>query len=203
MKIPDELENWLDTHKISIYDLLCIAFVPRRTYMDVVNGIRSVAARQRLFLVTNLSMFQLTLVEMERYGEIKERKRAIKLDEKIALYFLNIWKENQKVPIGEERLVSGEKKSQDKIVLTSRLVKFIDSQKDTTQVVSQVSNNLQYLQNEIEGLMDLTPGAIKDYTKVNAESLRGVYGLIHIILFEENPREAFKTLIKSKKILTS
>lgn len=182
MKMGTNLFQWLQVHGITRNDLLCIAFVPLRTYEDFSRGTgRSIPALYRLYLTTELAEFRLTPDEVKKYQTLRQKDLSVQMDEKIAVAFIARWKTNSILPTGDERLMLGRKKQ-----IKSELAKKLAI--SLFQTTSDGSNLVRIF-SELEGILSGPEDAMKAYLKQNASLIKALGGIINIII-TDNPKKA-------------
>lgn len=128
MKIPETVQSWLNAKELQTYELLNLAFVPNRSFEGILDGsYPSIAARQRLYLVTKLDLFKLSESEIKEYNRQKSkpatRHKDVAGEEKIALFFIERWKRDGILPSKDESLLISAGKKQDKVIVRGDILK--------------------------------------------------------------------------------
>ncbi len=201
-KISPMLMSWLEEKKLSIFQLLSMAFVPLRTFEDIRDGKRYVASLFRLYSFTELDEFKLSEEEMQKYENIKKSDQQIQADEMISGYFLKQWTDHGKLPEEIDSLSFSSKKKQDKIVLSRTLLKkFFTNKKKPVQTSSSLETN-RFLDLTIVTLKEALgsdPTSCENFSKRNGPKLKDLSSLLNI-LFGENPTEVYNLFISKENL---
>lgn len=205
MKTSEDLNDWLAKKGITVYQLLSIAFVPRRTGEEILSKKeRWLPATYRLFMVTNLDEFKLNDEEIIKYKNSKKEKPGIVADELICELFNRGFAEKGSTPKKEDSLVvSGN--SRDKKVLTSTLMKkYFSAGVNSVQLPEGISversEALSALVSEFKRILTKDLSRINQYKSSNKPFIKELRALLSILL-EENPKEAQALMIKAEKRL--
>jgi hypothetical protein len=209
MKATEELKQWLSKHNLSIYDLLSIAFVPRRTYDDIKKGSRLLPALYRLYSATELPEFALSEKEKVLYGNSKEGNKESKanMDEFISKKFIDEFKQGT-LPSFEDRLVHSESKYQDKKILTGKLIKKFSGgvKKDPVKEISTQVNGtfiptgiLLIASSEIESAIKAPEDSVlQQYIRTNAKFLKRLSMYINV-LSQPDPKTSLKKIEETQQ----
>lgn len=216
MNISDSLKEWLKTSNLELYQLLNIAFVPRRTAEDILGPKEypSIAARQRLHNVTKLDEFKLTPTETVEYEKLKSSNtKGVDDDEKISERFLKLWREENLTPSKEDSLMLTVTRKQDKKELTHLLLEryFNTNSKPKRQKVAKhngadreplslLSTISKALRQETERELRGEKISFDVFWKNNGEELKKLCGVLNILM-DGNPQKAYQQLMETKKML--
>ncbi len=201
MKITDTLRNWLDERKLSMTDLLCLAFVPTRTWENIRDGIsKPFGASDRLYIITGLKEFELTPSELQKHKADHRRYAQAQIDEKIARAFLKRWKEEGILPTGKnERLILPGNVKQHKDELTRLLMKtLLHENSDSPSSGSLFSDLIVLIEKELAG----TPDEFKAFIKAHKSEISNLASILNVIL-TENPQDAIQKLKQLKQFFSS
>ncbi len=186
MTVSRQTEEWLKQNQLTLYNLLSLAFVARRTYEDMMTKqARWLPSLHRLFMVTELEEFRLSDEESQKYNDDKQTKAKVLTDELIASYLIKEWKQTGKLPEEKYLLVTGERASKDKTVLTDLLIRKIKGQSEDIPMAKNNQSTsingaiiptgiLSIATTEIKTVLESKSGDIDQYRKTNAKELKNL-----------------------------
>lgn len=203
------LIKWTENHRLNMFDFSSIIFTPMFTLDDIFRGLRRLPALYRIHLFTGLDEFKLTYNEMEIYKEDKREKT--KNDEKIARHFIELYKNNNKLPEGDERLVRAERNNPDKAKVTqiilgrhfgnvkkaeTKLPRSLEKKTLSTLPVPATMSIVSHAADELESVLILSAEEINSFRKGKATSLKRLKVLVDIF-FKEDPKKSYEEMIKT------
>jgi hypothetical protein len=191
MKISNSLNQWLSEKGMDIYMLLSITFVPQRTFENIIKeGRRLIPALYRLYLVTDLAEFSLSIPEKEKYEESKAEEGKTKLDELIATALWKEWLSKGGLHM-DDRLSTGNKQGKPKAVLTEALVKKYYGKNSPSTTNHQSNGNGMNGTSAPTGILLIAGQEIKQaimgddasferYMKVNGKEIKQLSNLLSV-----------------------
>lgn len=193
------IDDWLTEKKITRYDLMSLAFVPRQTFDEIRQGLRRIPAIYRLWLITKLPILELNQQEEAQYkASFGNTKTTTAFDEQVVRHFLKGWEDKKALPDPKYRLITSVKKGQAKQVL-SEVLKKLFAQNTSAETAKQPPS-FDELIKELEATI-YDDVRLKDFlsNKETREKLKKLHTLV-TVLFEENPKAALlKVFPNSKK----
>lgn len=201
MKLPDYVDVWLRANDLNLYELLSIAFVPLRTYEEVISGSEFLSPKYRLFLVTGLATFKLTLAQQKQYEISRKSGSQIELDEKIAKKFIKDWKKGI-LPEEDDRLILSANQKRDKKEMSELLRKKFFETKIAAIEPSVNSNEegivppslIKQVIEEMTLVFKSGEEELAQYLKKNGRDIRSLNGLYNVLLLSSSPSEAYQQL---------
>lgn len=181
MKVSKTLTNWLVAKKITLNQLLSIAFVPKRTAADVFKGKRYLPPLSRLFMVTGLNEFALSNKEQQKYQQMKKERKEVQADHLICEHLYSIFSKSGMVPVGENALATNSRIYPDKKELTKKLLEEISRYQVSGDEPG--SKNIKELGKEIYELLKRKKhDDIVKYLQTNKTDLKALQMGISILL---------------------